>query len=87
MLKKKYGITRAQYDAMLVSQGGGCALCNAPPKTRALHVDHDHATGRVRGLLCFRCNRLRVGPARDTEVELYERLVAYLRSPFDGRKK
>jgi hypothetical protein len=42
---------------MLAAQGGGCAICGAPPKTRRLHVDHDHKTGAVRGLLCYRCNR------------------------------
>ncbi len=41
----------------MAAQGGGCALCGSPPRTRQLHIDHDHKTGRVRGLLCFRCNR------------------------------
>lgn len=51
------GVTDAEYQALLTLQGGGCAICHRPPKTRRLHVDHDHATGRVRGLLCHRCNR------------------------------
>lgn len=42
---------------MLAEQAGGCAICGAEPKTRRLHVDHDHKTGAVRGLLCYRCNR------------------------------
>lgn len=46
-----------QYDAMLKRQGGGCAICHAKPKTRRLNIDHDHKTGRIRGLLCHRCNR------------------------------
>jgi len=45
------------YAARLEAQGGGCALCGTKPKTRRLDVDHDHATGEVRGLLCHRCNR------------------------------
>ena len=45
------------YTALLDVQGGGCAICGATPKTRRLHVDHDHRTGQVRGLLCHRCNR------------------------------
>jgi Recombination endonuclease VII. len=46
------------YERLLAEQGGVCAICGNPPKTRRLHVDHDHKTGRVRGLLCYRCNRL-----------------------------
>lgn len=55
-LKKKYGLTPEQYDEMLEAQGGGCAICGTPPGDIALHVDHCHETGRVRGLLCFPCN-------------------------------
>ncbi len=56
-LKRNYGISVEQYDALLAAQGGVCALCEKPPRSDiALHVDHDHATGRIRGLLCFRCN-------------------------------
>lgn len=51
------GVSDEDYARMLAGQGGGCAICGAPPKTRRLHVDHDHKTGAVRGLLCFRCNR------------------------------
>ncbi len=54
---KGLGITDEGYAAMLAEQGGGCAICGSTPKTRRLHVDHDHASGRVRGLLCHRCNR------------------------------
>ncbi len=49
---KGLGITDDGYAAMLAEQGGGCAICGSTPKTRRLHVDHDHASGRVRGLLC-----------------------------------
>ncbi len=52
------GVTDAEYDRLLAAQGGGCAICGNPPKTRRLHVDHDHKTGRVRGLLCHRDNRI-----------------------------
>jgi hypothetical protein len=56
-LKRKYGITIEQYDAMLEAQGGGCFICGRPPREDiSLHVDHDHFTGQVRGILCFRCN-------------------------------
>ncbi len=51
------GVTDDQYHQMLERQDGHCALCPNRPKTRRLHVDHDHKTGRVRGLLCHQCNR------------------------------
>ena len=54
---KQLGVTDADYARMLEAQGGGCAICGTPPKSRRLHVDHDHKTGNVRGLLCYRCNR------------------------------
>ncbi|MGY5883212.1 endonuclease VII domain-containing protein [Modestobacter lacusdianchii] len=52
-LTRRYGITADQADQMLADQGGLCGLCRAAP---AHHVDHDHATGAVRDLLCFNCN-------------------------------
>ena len=85
-LWEKYSITVEQYEEMLRLQGGVCAICGRPPKKYRLHTDHCHATHRVRGLLCLRCNRRRVGIAKDTEVALYQRVVDYLKSRFDGRK-
>ncbi|WP_448612678.1 endonuclease VII domain-containing protein [Modestobacter sp. URMC 112] len=52
-LRRRYGITAEEADVMLAAQGGLCAVCRAAP---AAHVDHDHATGAVRELLCFNCN-------------------------------
>jgi len=59
--RPRQGLTLDAYHAMLYAQGGGCAICKRPPKTRRLHVDHDHATGKIRGLLCFTCNRYVLG--------------------------
>jgi hypothetical protein len=52
-LERRYGITAQEADTMLAAQGGLCAICTAAP---AAHVDHDHATDRVRALLCFNRN-------------------------------
>lgn len=52
-LRRRYGLTTEEADAMLAAQGGFCAICRAAP---AVHVDHDHATNAVRDLLCFHCN-------------------------------
>ncbi len=54
---KQLGVSDDDYTRLLAAQDGHCALCPNTPKTRRLHVDHDHATGEVRGLLCHRCNR------------------------------
>ena len=54
-------------------QGGTCAICRTKP---AVHVDHDHATGRVRGILCFACNR-GLGKVGDS-VEVLRAMIAYL---------
>lgn len=60
-LLRHYGVTRAQYDALLEEQGGVCAICGGQPATRGeskrpFRVDHCHETGVVRGLLCAPCN-------------------------------
>lgn len=56
---KLYGITPTDYDALLKSQGGKCAICKRPSSDfkRRLHVDHDHTTNKIRGLLCVKCNQ------------------------------
>ena len=55
-LHKKYGISDEDYRNLLFTQGGRCAVCGLPPSKKRLSVDHDHATGRVRGLLHGSCN-------------------------------
>jgi hypothetical protein len=62
-LKRTYGITLEWYNTKLAEQNGACAICLQPEKVEIrgkllmLAVDHDHATGQVRGLLCSNCNR------------------------------
>lgn len=52
---RTYGITEEQYQEMLKRQDGKCAICDSPDKK--LVIDHDHLTGKVRGLLCNQCNK------------------------------
>ena len=81
-LKRKFGITPEQYDEMLAAQGGGCAICHREPRPDiSLHVDHDHETGRIRGLLCFRCNNS-LGDLDDSAV-LLQAALAYVSTPTD----
>lgn len=74
-LVRKYGITLAGYDAMFAQQGGCCAICGKT-QARAFDVDHNHETGRVRGLLCTSCNRM-VGHAGD-DAQTLRAAAAYL---------
>ena len=80
-LKRKYGITLEAYDAMLMKQGGGCAICKQEPGTDiSLHVDHDHETGRIRGLLCFTCNNA-LGDF-EGDAALLRSAIAYVEAPI-----
>jgi len=65
-------MTPEQYDAMLVAQGGGCAICGTKEPGRkkgVFAVDHDHITGKVRALLCTNCN-IGIGNLGDDPVRL-----------------
>lgn len=79
-LKRLFGLTPDQYDAMLASQAGRCAACgstdNGDPRFDTFSIDHDHETGAVRGLLCSPCNRA-MGQVGDDPDRLMS-LVAYL---------
>lgn len=57
-LKANYGITIDQYNIMLLNQNNCCAICKgiAGGSSKRFHVDHDHQTGAIRGLLCYKCN-------------------------------
>lgn len=76
-LKRKYGITLEQYDMLLSGQRGGCAICGREPRPDiSLHLDHDHQTGQLRGILCFRCNNA-LGDF-DDDISLLQQAVGYL---------
>jgi hypothetical protein len=82
-LRSKFNITLAEYGQMLIAQNGKCAICireethTRGGKPKALAVDHDHATGKVRALLCAECNQM-LGKAKDSE-EILLAAVQYLR--------
>jgi len=65
LLLLKYGLTPAAFDSLLESQGHACAICKKEDwNGRGPQVDHDHVTGKVRGILCNDCNRA-LGAIRD----------------------
>jgi hypothetical protein len=70
---RTYGLTEDQLRAILADQMGVCAICLSP---RPQHVDHDHRTGRVRGILCFACNAA-LGQMKD-QPQVLRRAVDYL---------
>lgn len=73
MLKHRYGVDEVQVEWMKLAQGGLCDICAGGP---AAHVDHDHESGLVRGILCFNCNRA-LGKLGD-DVVLLTRAIEYL---------
>lgn len=81
MLKEKYGITVEDYNDLLSKQEGRCAICRRlpieDPMGHDLAVDHDHETGRIRGLLCRHCN-IGIGKLGDN-ISGLELALAYLR--------
>jgi hypothetical protein len=74
----KYGITQEQYDTLLQKQDGKCAICGSTdPKGKGVfHVDHNHETGEVRGLLCHFCN-VGIGNLQD-DPSLLRKAADYL---------
>ena len=76
MRQRLYGVSRERYEQMVAEQNGVCAICGGPPGERSLNVDHDHATGQVRSLLCTRCN-IGIGGFRD-DPTLILKALAYL---------
>ena len=69
----RYGLTQQQVATLIESQGGVCAICEERP---AVHVDHDHVSGEVRGVLCFPCNAA-LGQFRD-RIDILARAAKYL---------
>jgi hypothetical protein len=78
-LRRTHGITLSEFERILEAQDGHCAICPSTGGTRALHVDHDHRTGLVRGLLCFFHNSLLM--RRGVSPELLRAAAQYLESP------
>jgi hypothetical protein len=77
-----YGCTNDEFETMLATQQGKCAICQSPELNRhkggvrKLSIDHDHATGRIRALLCGACNT-GLGSLRH-DPTIFEAAIAYL---------
>lgn len=83
-LWNSYKLTSQAYNEMLLSCGGVCEVCGSPPGKKPLFVDHCHATGRIRGLLCGHCNTS-LGLLRE-DISIMERLIKYtIRTSSNGK--
>jgi hypothetical protein len=84
---RRYGLTPDAREALLAFQGGVCAICGRDPAdgfSRRYHIDHDHKTGIVRGILCASCN-VALGGFKDDPVRLAA-AIRYLQDPPAARK-
>lgn len=94
-LRTKYGITEAIYFEMVKHGDGGCWICKRKPLPgKALNVDHQHLTklekktqkfGKVRGLLCFFCNKYLIGRRKAEHAYMFRNAATYLESTKDWR--
>jgi hypothetical protein len=85
-LRAQYGMSLEDYERMLQEQSGRCAICPSEvgAKGKSLAVDHCHETGRVRGLLCARCN-VGIGMFQD-DVSRLRNAIEYLNTPAKGNQ-
>ena len=80
-LRKKYGMTKEDYAAILEKQGGACAICGTQEwqsKGKRPVIDHDHKTGKTRGILCHNCN-VALGLLGE-DIPRIESMIAYIRA-------
>ncbi len=82
---KKYGLSKDKYFEMIIKCDNKCMICGKPPKQKALHIDHSHKTGKVRGLLCFFCNSRLIGKTGDKEnaVEMFIKAAEYIKQSLN----
>jgi len=78
LLRHGYNISVPQYEALLAEQHGCCAICGTDACATGRHfaVDHDHTTGRIRGLLCVNCNQ-GIGKFKE-QTDIMKRAIEYL---------
>lgn len=76
--KTKYGLTEEKYKELFIEQDNKCSICGTSFEDTKAFVDHDHKTGKVRGLLCTQCNTL-LGMAKD-DTEILDAAIQYLKN-------
>lgn len=76
-LREHWGMTPDDFDELSAAQGGVCAICGGTDKSKRLAIDHDHASGKIRGLLCGKCN-ISLGLLGDS-VDILKSAIRYLK--------
>jgi len=84
IMRRQYGISMEEFEGLLEFQGGGCAICSKPIEElrRRMNIDHDHKSGKVRGILCSGCNT-GLGHLGDNIEGLKKALYYLENTPFD----
>lgn len=77
-IKSRYGLTKEEYDRLIISTGNICSLCNNEFINNKYCVDHCHSTGKIRGIICDRCNKA-LGLVKDSKTTLMN-MLNYLES-------
>lgn len=87
-INRKFGLSENDYKSLLGAQGLRCAICKrlitdvGRKNTKFLHVDHDHITGLIRGLLCNHCNSKLLGIYAESKlIEIFKAAIDYLENP------
>lgn len=84
-IKRRYDMTLDQFNTILAQQDNRCAICRgAAPKGKNWHVDHNHISGKIRGILCSTCNRGIGWLNADKGVETLLAAIEYVRNADNG---
>lgn len=81
-VRKTYGLSQAEFELLITLQNNLCAICGGKDDGKVLCIDHDHQTGKVRGLLCHNCN-VGLGNFKD-KPQILEAAIAYLHKSKGG---
>ena len=77
LIGRTYGLKEQDYEQMVAEQNNLCAICGKKEEGKVLCIDHDHATGKVRGLLCSNCN-IGLGNLKE-DIQIFLAAIAYLK--------
>ena len=80
--RRNYNLEPHEYNKLVEDSNNLCMICKSPPGHKSLHIDHDHKTGKVRGLLCHGCNTA-IGLMKD-DINILIKAIEYLKEHNNG---